>query len=173
MADAKLEFTDINRLDPEAIGNPGQRTFRIVADSRSSSAELWIEKEHLFELAMGIQKLMAQLPEREEGEGEISDEREAPGLTSLSFKIGKLALGHDGASGMFLIDAYDLPDADSEAATVRLWATRAQLEDFAEEALRVCAAGRPICPLCSAPINPDGHICPRANGHAKIPETDL
>jgi hypothetical protein len=25
------------------------------------------------------------------------------------------------------------------------------------------AAGRPKCPLCDFPMNPDGHICPRMN----------
>ena len=37
---------------------------------------------------------------------------------------------------------------------------------FAEEALRVCAAGRPLCPLCGGPMDPNGHPCPRTNGHA-------
>jgi hypothetical protein len=29
----------------------------------------------------------------------------------------------------------------------------------------VVAAGRPPCPLCTAPMDPTGHICPRTNGH--------
>jgi hypothetical protein len=32
--------------------------------------------------------------------------------------------------------------------------------------LRICASGRPPCFLCGLPINPEGHVCPRANGHA-------
>jgi uncharacterized repeat protein (TIGR03847 family) len=34
-----------------------------------------------------------------------------------------------------------------------------------ERALRVVSAGRPPCPLCGAPLDPRGHICPRRNGH--------
>ena len=172
MAEAHLEFTNINRLLPEALGEPGKRTFRIVADSESSSASLWLEKEHLFELALAIQQLVASLPERGEASGAIPPEREAPGLTRLDFRIGKLALGHDGGNGLFLIDAYDIEQSDSDTPTVRLWATREQLHDFAEEALRVCAAGRPLCPLCGRAMDPDGHPCPRVNGHAKITEPD-
>jgi hypothetical protein len=26
-------------------------------------------------------------------------------------------------------------------------------------------AGRPICPMCSQPKDPAGHVCPRSNGH--------
>ena len=28
----------------------------------------------------------------------------------------------------------------------------------------VVAAGRPACPFCTLPLDPDGHICPRQNG---------
>ena len=172
MADPKLEFTNLNRLTPDTVGEPGQRTFRILADSDSSSAVLWLEKEHLFELALGIQQLISNLPENAGKDGFVPAEREAPGLTRLEFRIGKLALGHDGNNGMFLIDAYDSEDANEEAATVRIWMDREQLENFSEEALHVCAAGRPICPLCDRPIDPSGHACPRVNGHAKISGLD-
>ena len=168
MAEPKLEFTNLSRLNAEAVGEPGQRTFRILADSDSSSAVLWLEKEHLYELALGIQQLIANLPENAGADAYISNDREAPGLTRLEFKIGKLALGHDGNNGMFLIDAYDFDDANEEAATVRIWMDREQLEGFSDEALQVCASGRPICPLCDRPIDPSGHACPRVNGHAKI-----
>lgn len=168
MAEPKLEFTNLSRLNADAVGEPGQRTFRILADSESSTAVLWLEKEHLYELAMGIQQLLANLPESDEPPGYISQDREAPGLTRLEFKIGKLALGHDGNNGLFLIDAYDFEDANEEAATIRIWMDREQIERFSEEALVVCASGRPICPLCDRPIDPSGHACPRVNGHAQI-----
>ena len=125
MAEPNLEFTNLNRLNAESVGDPGERTFRILADSDSSSAVLWLEKEHLYELAMGIQQLIANLPENAGTDGHISHDREAPGLTRLEFRIGKLALGHDGNNGMFLIDAYDFEDANEEAATIRIW-----MEDF-------------------------------------------
>ena len=172
MAEPKLEFTNTSKLSADAVGEPGRRTFRILADSDSSSAVLWLEKEHLFELAMGIQQLMANLPEDNDADGYIPMEREAPGLTRLEFRIGKLALGHDGSNGLFLIDAYSPEDAGQDAATVRIWMDRDQLERFSEEALQVCAAGRPICPLCDRPIDPAGHACPRVNGHATIAGLD-
>ena len=172
MADPKMEFTNLSRLAPESVGEPGKRTFRILADSESSSAVLWLEKEHLLELALGIQQLIANLPENAGADGSVSPERQAPGLTRLDFRIGKLALGHDGNNGLFLIDAYDFEDAAQEAATIRMWMDREQLETFSNEALQVCAAGRPLCPLCDRPIDPSGHACPRVNGHAKITESD-
>jgi uncharacterized repeat protein (TIGR03847 family) len=36
---------------------------------------------------------------------------------------------------------------------------------FAQRALEVVAAGRPPCPFCGQPLNPEGHICLRRNGY--------
>ena len=41
-------------------------------------------------------------------------------------------------------------------------------KEFADNAIKLCRAGRPPCPLCGAPIDMEGHICPRHNGHAKL-----
>jgi hypothetical protein len=38
----------------------------------------------------------------------------------------------------------------------------------------IIAAGRPVCFLCGASIDPGGHVCVRANGHRRqeIPPPD-
>ena len=60
-------------------------------------------------------------------------------------------------------DGGSSPIADHKA---RFYATRAQMRSLSEHALQVVAAGRPDCPLCGRVIEPDGHFCPRTNGHA-------
>ena len=167
MAGAKNEFTNVTRLNPEAIGEPGKRTFRVLVESGSSSATIWLEKEQLFQLALAMQQLFVSLSKQRDTPGTPPVEREAKGLPSLDFKASKLALGHDANRGMFIIDAHDLEDEDEDTPIVRVWASREQVEKFAEEALRACASGRPLCPLCGRPIDPDGHGCPRVNGYAK------
>jgi hypothetical protein len=64
MADPKNEFTQVTKLLLEAIGNPGSRTFRILVDSGSSSATVWLEKEQLLQLAVAIQELISNVPEK-------------------------------------------------------------------------------------------------------------
>ena len=167
MANAKIEFTNVTSLRPEALGEPGKRTFRVLVDSGSSSATIWLEKEQLFQLALTIPQLLATLPEEHEAPATLPSEQEAPGLTRLDFKVSKVVLGHDGSVRLFIIDAHDLEDEDEEIPTVRVWANREQIREFAEAALRVCAAGRPICPLCGRPLDPTGHQCPRVNGHVR------
>jgi len=38
---------------------------------------------------------------------------------------------------------------------------------FAKRAIAVVAAGRPPCPFCGNPLDAEGHVCPRANGHRR------
>ena len=164
MARPKNEFTNVTSLLPEALGEPGKRTFRVRADSGANSATISLEKEQLLQLAVAVQQLLATMPEDEDASGTPPQDREAPGPTNLEFKVSKLVLGHDGRSGLFMVDAHDEEDEDEETSTVRVWASREQVKDFSEKAIRVCAAGRPLCPLCGRPLDPDGHRCPRVNG---------
>jgi uncharacterized repeat protein (TIGR03847 family) len=56
-------------------------------------------------------------------------------------------------------------DSHPEAGRVRFWATREQMLSLARHGAVVCAAGRPQCPLCGNPMDPEGHRCPALNGH--------
>ena len=168
MREARREFTNVSRLRAESVGEPGKRTFRILADSGSSSAVIWLEKEQLFQLALSIHQILAATPEESAQERDAPRDREAPEQTHLDLKSGQMVLGHDGAGGLFTIDAHHEEDDEDDPAAIRVWANRRQITDFAEESLRVCASGRPLCPLCGRPIDASGHTCPRSNGHADI-----
>ncbi len=81
-----------------------------------------------------------------------------------------MALEFDTDKNSFGLTAYEVEDPGSEepnteASSVRFWITIDQASTLAEEALRICAAGRPPCFLCGLPIDAEGHVCPRANGH--------
>ena len=166
MADTNVEFTNVKSLRSEALGEPGQRTFRILVDGGEDFAILWLEKEQLFELALAINQLTATLPDVPSAPTAGLEEMAAPReAATLEFKVGKLVLSREGASGKIVIDAHDVESGEDDPPTVRVWGDRAQTKAFSEEAIRVCAAGRPLCPLCNAPMDPKGHKCPRTNGH--------
>jgi len=62
-------------------------------------------------------------------------------------------------------DLVDLPIDEPEPEelfVVRL--TPAQARVFATRAASVVSAGRPSCQFCGGPVDPGGHLCPRANG---------
>ena len=45
--------------------------------------------------------------------------------------------------------------------------TPARPAAFARRSNALVAAGRPPCPFCGGPLDPTGHICPRANGYKR------
>ena len=60
--------------------------------------------------------------------------------------------------------AFEADDDDGpDVLRVRMTADKAR--SFVERAARIIASGRPPCPLCGQPLDPQGHICPRRNGH--------
>ena len=64
--------------------------------------------------------------------------------------------------------AEELVEEGEEAASARITATRAQIAALATHGTEVVAAGRPPCPLCGQPLDPQGHVCVRLNGHRQI-----
>ena len=56
-------------------------------------------------------------------------------------------------------------DDASERGVGRLSLTRTQAAAIARRGWDLVKAGRPACVLCGHPIDPEGHSCPRTNGH--------
>lgn len=73
-----------------------------------------------------------------------------------------------GSTAGELLAAFQEIDDDDEADgpdTLRVRLTADAARGFVNRALEVVAAGRLPCPLCGQPLDPQGHICPRRNGH--------
>ena len=95
-----------------------------------------------------------------------------------AFRAGSLTLGWDGDHDRILVEARAQtedceeidPDEDDDEDEdgpdlLRVRMTADAARSFVARAARIVAAGRPPCPLCGAPLDPQGHICPRRNGH--------
>ncbi len=166
MSDARHNLGDAEEIRAEALGVPGKRTFRLVVRAEHGSAVIGLEKEHLSALALAIQRLLREVPEgRSRSAQSPKEPSQEPGY---DFKAASLGLAYDEQHGIFSVLAYDGDDAGKDTATVACSFTRARAEGLAEEALELVAAGRPICPLCERPIDPEGHMCPHSNGHKAI-----
>jgi uncharacterized repeat protein (TIGR03847 family) len=165
------DFGLVERVEPEAIGEPGKRTFRLRVLSGRRSAALYLEKEQLAALTLAMRQLLEQTapadkPDEEDVPQAASDFPERP---QLEFKIGRLGIGYDERRRLAVIYAYeqDEPEDAPEAFACQL--TRGQCRSFAERAEEVIAAGRPVCVLCGGPIEHGRHQCQRRNGHSAHP----
>ncbi len=181
MFEAEQDFGPISRLQSQAIGQPGQRTFRLLIESEDArSASIWLEKEQLQALGLAVEQLLAELQGRLASSSqapELPDPDSFPLTPSLEFKAGRLALGQDEseleAGPRYVLLAYDLETMTGEEeptnrpATFACRANRDQLRALSRNIAEVVAAGRPRCPLCGEPVQSldQPHGCVRTNGH--------
>ncbi len=164
MDKARYEIQELKDLIAESEGQPGNRTFKIIAFSTTGSAILWIEKEQLYQIAIAIKQLFASLKQPNIGGNNVWSGEEFN--RNIEFKAGSLKLWYDNSTDRIVIDSTDIsPDSEFDT-TLRIWVTGDQAQKFAEGSLNVCASGRPVCLLCSEPIENGIHTCPKSNGHA-------
>jgi uncharacterized repeat protein (TIGR03847 family) len=88
---------------------------------------------------------------------------------------GQIGVVFDGTRDRMVVrvDEVDLEgeaDDETDSATLgmlRVALTRAQVHGFVVRAATLVTSGRPACPLCGRPIDPEGHMCIKTNGHKK------
>ena len=177
----KYSLGAVSSIETMTFGEPGHRTFRLDVHSGAAYLSLWMEKEQLFQLGVYLKDMVGRLsPEDREKESDLREEAWSGGKLTIDFKAGQMLLSHDQDSRAFYLQAYERQedgqaeeenprnDEPRDIESVGLWITTAQAGILSEEALKICAAGRPTCFLCGQPINPEGHACPRANGHTVL-----
>ncbi len=168
-----IDLNPVSHITIGTVGPPGRRTFFLQGSQGSRLVSLVIEKEHAFALAVGIQELLERLSQERDAEpwdeGPVDLELKEP--LEEAFRVSQLGLGYDERTDRIVIVAEawrqqqeEGENGEDEVIVVRFWATRRQMAALSEHALRVVAAGRPTCPLCGNPIDPEGHFCPRRNG---------
>lgn len=165
----KYALGSLSKIEAKSIGEPGHRTFHLALEAGRARCSVWLEKEQLLQLGIYLHDAVQSLsPEDRKRRGEPKAPESAGQGADIEFKAGQLLLSHNPETSSFYLMAYEREEAESadESASVSFWITADQAENLAEDALQICAAGRPPCFLCGLPINPEGHVCPRSNGHA-------
>jgi uncharacterized repeat protein (TIGR03847 family) len=183
-------FDPPDRFVAGTIGEPGDRAFFLQAREGRRVVSVALEKVQVAVLAERLGALLEELGRRGVAEVEAPAAEHDPEADASSddngpldeplneaFRAGSLTLGWDGGAGRVLVEAR-AQDEDGEAIDpdedddededgpdlLRVRMTAAAARGFVARAERVVAGGRPPCPLCGAPLDPLGHICPRRNG---------
>jgi len=185
-------FDPPDRFVAGTVGEPGDRTFFLQAREGGRVVSVALEKVQVAVLAERLGALLDELDIRGIAEIggptalDVTTTDEDGGLDSSpldeplneAFRAGSLTLGWDGGAERVLVEARaqdedgeaidpDEDDEDDEDGPdlLRVRMTAAAARSFVARATHVVSAGRPPCPLCGAPLDPLGHICPRRNGH--------
>jgi hypothetical protein len=145
---------EVPTLDSEPLDEPINEAFRattltlgwdpdverVLVDARADPVEVEVEFE---------------LEDDDDDDSDPIAEDDEPGIAGLEASIAATI------QAAFEADDDDVDGPD--ILRVRLTADTAR--SFATRAARIVASGRPPCPLCGQPLDPQGHICPRRNGH--------
>lgn len=171
MAETNLlyDLNPVTHITVGAIGAPGKRTFYLQGRQGMTIVTLVTEKEQVNALTRGIDELLERLGSETKLVQVNALEMELSQPIEPTFRIGQLGIGYDAEQKLVVLVAYELPEEENPISVnvVRFWATAEQVRKLARHAAGIVAAGRPICVLCGRPIDPEGHFCPKRNGHGE------
>jgi uncharacterized repeat protein (TIGR03847 family) len=183
-------FDPPERFVAGTVGEPGQRTFFLQARDGIRITSVALEKQQVQILGERIDELLDELmaaggiasliPAITPVEQVDTGPLDQPIVEE--FRAGTITLSWDADDERVVVEVFpvvevvvpieadeddlvdlpiDEPEPD-ELFVVRL--TPAQARVFATRAASVVSAGRPACQFCGGPVDPGGHLCPRANG---------
>jgi uncharacterized repeat protein (TIGR03847 family) len=174
-------FDGPDRFVTGTIGEPGDRTFFLQARKGGSVVSVALEKAQVAVLAQQLDALLDLLRDRGI---EAIPEAAAPGTPDddplgeplvEAFRVGSMSLGWDGEADQVVIEAAAVPedgeplelaasDDDPDGPDlVRIRIDGPAARAFVERATRIVSAGRPLCPRCGEPLDPQGHLCTLPN----------
>jgi len=179
-------FDPPERFVAGTVGSPGQRTFFLQARSGNRLTSVALEKQQVAVLAERIDELLDEVMTNEHNTAlipavapldlEDTDPLDQP--IEEEFRAGTMTLAWDPQSERVVIEVFPYTEAavvspeqldedleepePEEVFLVRLTAGVARA--FVKRAESILDAGRPGCPFCGNPIDPEGHLCVRANG---------
>jgi uncharacterized repeat protein (TIGR03847 family) len=149
----------VSRLTTGAIGVPGRRRFYIETDTAAGAYWFLLEKQQVAALAERAMVILSERAIRPPSTTEPGDEVQEP--THVEFRVGDIELAYSRESDLVDIT---LHPAEDDAESVRFEANLRQLGKMATAGFAAVAAGRPLCPRCSLPMDAGGHVCPASNG---------
>ncbi|MER5784848.1 DUF3090 domain-containing protein [Streptomyces mobaraensis] len=183
-----------DRFVAGTVGLPGRRTFFLQASAAGRTTSVALEKAQVEALAERIDELLDEVVRRTGGSApvpavapvEYADTAPLETPVEEEFRVGTMALAWDAEGQRMVVEAQALveleADTDEDLAAaeerllqdetngppmLRVRITGTMARAFAKRALDIVNAGRPPCPLCSLPLDPEGHVCPRQNGYRR------
>ncbi|MEV6974896.1 DUF3090 domain-containing protein [Kitasatospora sp. NPDC093806] len=171
------------------VGQPGARAFYLQASARGRITSVLLEKTQVAALAERIEEVLDEALRRSAGSASIPAAAPQDLLDTApldlpleqEFRVGTMALAWDSVDSCLVVEAQALveeEEGEEEGAAVfeddengpdmlRVRLSGAMARVFAKRALDLVAAGRKPCPFCNLPLDPEGHLCPRANGYRR------
>lgn len=175
-------YKEVSRFTVGTIGLPGERTFFLQIRSENSLVSTSLEKSQVAAISERLRYMLKEIRAVHPISPKPSLTRDSLPLETPvldEFRVGSIAIFYDEESEKIQIDLRELNLGDSDddddddlsnlddVEVIRVFITPTQANIFQDRAELVIAAGRLPCPFCALPIDPQGHLCARANGYRR------
>ncbi|HSE07331.1 MAG TPA: DUF3090 domain-containing protein [Nocardioidaceae bacterium] len=185
MAPVIHSYDPPERFVAGTVGQPGQRTFFLQARDGARVTSVVLEKQQVSVLATRIDELLDELMSAGGDHAipavapvDLEDSAPLDQPIVEEFRAGTMTLSWDSSDERVVVEVFpfteesvaapDQPEEEiEEPEPEELFVVRMPpglARAFSKRAQAVVAAGRQPCPFCGNPLDPEGHLCPRANG---------
>jgi uncharacterized repeat protein (TIGR03847 family) len=167
----EFDLSDVDRFTAGTVGPPGHRVFFLQAAVGEEIVSLQLEKGQVAALAQYLAELLHDLPTP--ADAEVPSDMDLLEPVEPEWIVGQLGVVFDESRDRMVVRADELvleDEEDDDSVTLgmaRMALTRGQVQAFVVRATLLLSSGRPPCPLCGRPIDPEGHMCIKTNGHKK------
>ncbi|MEI6700851.1 MAG: DUF3090 family protein [Actinomycetota bacterium] len=154
-------FESPERCTVGTIGEVGARLFLIQVREGRRLLTVKVEKIQVATLATYLARLVKEMGRPHHLPDDLNLEAEL----DIDFTVGDVNVMAVEDELRIVLELDELVAEDEEGDSAVISLSREQAAAFAIHATRLVEGGRPPCPLCSLPLDPRGHDCPRTNGH--------
>ena len=165
-------FTNPQRFVAGTVGQPGERAFYLQVRSDNNVVSVAVEKAQVQAIANRLELMIAEVRKANPLipiEAQPKDDAPLETPVEEEFQVGAISLAWDDETSVISFEMYELEDdeEESQGGALEVHLSLGMAVSFANRSKAVVNAGRLPCPFCSIPIDPRGHLCPRANGYRR------
>ena len=165
-------FSQPERFVTGTVGEPGERAFYLQLRSASRLFSVAVEKAQVQAITARIDVMVSEIRKSNPLltiEKLAKDDGPLESPVDAEFQVGAMSLAWDEEQKLICIELYELEEdeEDSEGEVVEVNISLGMAAAFSIRSKAVVNAGRIPCPFCGIPIDPRGHLCPRANGYRR------
>jgi uncharacterized repeat protein (TIGR03847 family) len=165
-------FSRPERFVTGTVGEPGERAFYLQVCTSSQLMSVAVEKAQVQAITTRLDVMIAEIRKVNPLitiEKFPIDDAPLESPVDSEFQVGAMSLAWDEETSLICIELYELEEdeeeSDGEVAEINI--TIGMAAAFSARSKAVVNAGRLPCPFCGIPIDPRGHLCPRANGYRR------
>jgi len=168
----RYEVSGPDRFVVGTVGAPGERAFFVQVRKDRNVFSVAIEKDQVRAIVARLEVIIAEIKRAnpfEVVEIPAVDDEPLDSPVDAMFVTGAISISWDNEIKAIKFEFFEASNEAEETddQVLSLSVNLGTAQSFALRSKAVVNAGRLPCPFCSIPIDPRGHLCPRANGYKR------